>query len=1232
MNASNTRGSVLVITLALVVLVTGLVLAFFIRVSQERRISDAMTSHTKVEIFARSAIDAILGDLREEIVLGSEKITLPADSGEEPLTLYFPKTAAEMIPRRNGPADIPNLLRSSLRGDLPSSLAASPVSSASAARGGRSIPRHRWNRHGLIPRPPEGDPPVNPEPIASFTPPDWIMVAGDGIRELTAPDQEIIGRFAFVIYDEGGLLDLNVAGYPSGLATSHAGEVAARGSLALADLGAVGLSPEQVDELVGWRNQATLGPSEEAPGNFVNYIRESTHGFLSVNPRADAAATETDQMFPGRQALLRFWRAKGFPQDALQYVGTFSRDLEQPSWRPDPTRPKNTGSQPRSPAGSTSGYGGNDSYDPEGKLQHAINPAPLTVRGPDGEPVLRRRFPLGRLGLLNEAQKILLGGGTLPTDLANRIRTHFGLTWEPADARWLYAHDDPNQIHKLSDIPDGREPDFFETLKAAIECGSLGKQHGGNDNNKSPNRFLNNDPGIDGSVNYQIMQIAANLIDQSDEDSYPTRIAFDERMFHGIENVPYLAGWMSAWYRERLLTADDLLPGAEYQPPEGKYPYQSVTLLQPILWNPHAGPPAGTVSAAPTGYRVVAGGFGTGTLGAQVRARVRSLLGSEDSDAWWPDAFARTLPSFPLANPTGKPVRYDPAIVSPLQSFITFETTATGPASFREPYRLHAPDDPPGSGTSAYAEGVVAVIDDLEGSGFSQALGIYTGRAWTGPAGVADGDYFCRGSLSRDLCMELQYRSPYGSGPEYLGYDRIDQIFTDANPTGNPLNQARVEVADRAVTPLGMRTGFRADPRTNRWGLTTMLTSPSWPSSAPHWNGIGSSPPPEIVSTNSPIFHFPQGRSLGGDTSSATGVFYRMRGDSSGSLPKASGWHSPGGSVGGQGPSDLMVNLKTVPGQTALASQSLTSPGGKAFYTDADGVLRRASGAYYTPAATSPIPGLPPNTGNTASRPVILNRPFRSVAEMGYAFRGTAWKEIDFFTPESGDTALLDAFCLQEIDNLSASALVAGRVNLNTRQPKVLEALLRGVSKAEGDVLTPGEAERAAAALVGWTSDVTTQTGDDPPILLRGPLRHRGELIGKWIAPSADARLTTASPSSGGYGLNRIDGGMPHLDGALAFSGFSSLLKAGAGGVFSNAPDAAIKRRRESVIRALADSGNVRTWNLLIDVIAQTGRYSGRSAGLDDFIVEGESHLWVHVAIDRFTGDILDWQIEPVHE
>ena len=55
----------------------------------------------------------------------------------------------------------------------------------------------------------------------------------------------------------------------------------------------------------------------------------------------------------------------------------------------------------------------------------------------------------------------------------------------------------------------------------------------------------------------------------------------------------------------------------------------------------------------------------------------------------------------------------------------------------------------------------------------------------------------------------------------------------------------------------------------------------------------------------------------------------------------------------------------------------------------------------------------------------------------------------------------------------------------------------------------------------------------------------------------------------------------------------------------------------------------------MIDVIAQSRRYPASAtaaADLPKFFVEDEQRYWVHVAIDRFTGEVIDKQIEVVNE
>ena len=58
----------------------------------------------------------------------------------------------------------------------------------------------------------------------------------------------------------------------------------------------------------------------------------------------------------------------------------------------------------------------------------------------------------------------------------------------------------------------------------------------------------------------------------------------------------------------------------------------------------------------------------------------------------------------------------------------------------------------------------------------------------------------------------------------------------------------------------------------------------------------------------------------------------------------------------------------------------------------------------------------------------------------------------------------------------------------------------------------------------------------------------------------------------------------------------------------------------------------MRVWNLLLDVIVQTGRYPAFARNGAEFQVEGERRAWVHLAIDRLTGRVLDRQVELVEE
>ena len=80
---------------------------------------------------------------------------------------------------------------------------------------------------------------------------------------------------------------------------------------------------------------------------------------------------------------------------------------------------------------------------------------------------------------------------------------------------------------------------------------------------------------------------------------------------------------------------------------------------------------------------------------------------------------------------------------------------------------------------------------------------------------------------------------------------------------------------------------------------------------------------------------------------------------------------------------------------------------------------------------------------------------------------------------------------------------------------------------------------------------------------------------------------------------------------------------------------AASDETRDTIARALTEVGQTRTWNLMIDVIAQTGQYVPGTNDLTDptkFIVQGEKRYWLHIALDRYDGTILGQQLEALYE
>src|SRR5947208_12262411 len=264
---------------------------------------------------------------------------------------------------------------------------------------------------------------------------------------------------------------MNVAGYPTDPSTAPlpAQRVGRKGSLAYADLTALGnypipnaSSPYQVDRLVGWRNYATTRPTNLFPAaNFAaNFqtdptraaayftsIINNTSGFLSTSTTTwdvnnNGRDMRTDQSFVQRQELIGFRKSTQFSSNALQYLSTFSREANSPSFSPS------------TPAGSTIDYAA------LATTSTAVNPNFLLRRWTNvpggytrfdgttpvvGEPLVKTRFPLSRLAWISykgpsaslvttdPVYLALINAGVSATIIsagtAANIKTCFGLTF-----------------------------------------------------------------------------------------------------------------------------------------------------------------------------------------------------------------------------------------------------------------------------------------------------------------------------------------------------------------------------------------------------------------------------------------------------------------------------------------------------------------------------------------------------------------------------------------------------------------------------------------------------------------------------------------------------------------------------------------------------------------------------------------------------------------------------------
>src|SRR6476619_491165 len=96
--SSRERAAALLIVLAFVVLLTGLSVAYLSRATGDRQVANSSFNQSTVDQLAQSAMDNIIGDLRQEIVNGSASPAPTFSANGSTLNLYVPTSSSNIVP------------------------------------------------------------------------------------------------------------------------------------------------------------------------------------------------------------------------------------------------------------------------------------------------------------------------------------------------------------------------------------------------------------------------------------------------------------------------------------------------------------------------------------------------------------------------------------------------------------------------------------------------------------------------------------------------------------------------------------------------------------------------------------------------------------------------------------------------------------------------------------------------------------------------------------------------------------------------------------------------------------------------------------------------------------------------------------------------------------------------------------------------------------------------------
>jgi Tfp pilus assembly protein PilX len=1306
------NGLALVVVLFAVALVSIVVLAYFNLALMNRTISFSSAGEARANIVALSALNFIKGDFISEIQAGSIAETDPNGSG---VPIYLPATNATMLPYRmttnvafssSMPANLIKWSSGSVAfwTNTPSyanttgpKRGVTGISTANASVNGHYIGGSRWTK------PDFGTSSTLPSTVV----PEWAFLTRAGpltntatpislLANSTATNSSyVIGRYAYVVYDEGGLLDITAAGYSPGGFATYPTDVGRKGSQAFADLTKVGLTTTQIEALGAWRNASSWSSSSATA--YTNFLQTNAAATGFLQPAAG------DQTFLSRQDLISYWTSQmsSAPIGLLTNFTTFSREKNAPSWGPEHDandtanitywNGSNTdtafdGVTYNDPAGGISytyrtsqdSAAANNRFFPNVRVKNAFTRL-SNEQAVTGEPLVKNRFDLSKLAWISYT-------GKTPSGVSYQdIYNYFGLVANFTGGvfqNWTYDHSykvlptsatvnsTTSMIHikTLDEVASlagalAREPDFFELLQAGILRGSLGLVSGdpaqatiNNSDLATGGEFFraaiatptfppidmgaaayrpmaNDGSSVPKVVNaqpmYQVIQIGANMIDQTDTDNYPTEIILNQDHFYGIENLPYINAIGDAALRlspssTALTSTTDNTLGATAA--NQSYVHR---WLDFGLWNPHQNaktPP----SLGPTNIRISV--CGLPSLPCTEYPYVQGL-GTQPgpSISGGIDYSGRSfeVPGSPIGTPSaGSPALADgPAWIGlKLSDYTNFYEAST--IDYGRSYtsdgtpNINDPDgrvQTSGAGNSAYTW---------------QRAGIYLGwsKSPDNPWAVPESTNIWPNYLTRTTnaagatCPTLaNHALMLQWGPVYF---TIDLQYQDAAGTWRTYEEIH------NLDHMRGTVGGSAWMEQNDPGWANWTTDPSGPTVSPSWytNTVAQSMTSTSPSTvpaayngsirtnmdnvvispfdprttrlnfwtqrNSPLY-WGGGTGLDQTVGTTWGYVNPSKGmatgphfvDPSGALPS---WNTFCRT--------WVDNISIAP----MANKDNT--GTTTYYRDRDFIARVGDAAGWTNVvlpsdATSVTNNASPlTTGAVMQRSLHLDRPFRNVGELGYVFRDDPWKTLNLVSANSADAGLLDTFYIGPVTNSAnptapSPDVLAAKMNINSA---ALNVIASGSSPATSPVLQ---------ALISQALRDYKSASGTPSVIDTGI-----------TAPTDIQALSTNI-------VNYVKVNGPFTSIADVPKVFPQVTATTGNYLYTG-----LKNPSEGLVRSLTDSSGTRTWDLMIDVVAQAGKFSPTAANMNNFTVEGEKHYWLHVAIDRFTGEIVDQQLEPVWE